>query len=381
MTKIVVILLALLIDLTLGDPPNRFHPLLLMGRWLSWGRKLAPSRRRFWFGAGWTVAGTILFTWPFILTKKSSLFVRMSFRGAKRREISTEVACRRKSRRFLSPLPSVRNDISQSSADRWESKGRPESLLTIVAHSVALKPVFAYRNLRRAIIEVSRALEANDLPEARRLLSWHLVSRDTGHLTEAEVAGATIESLAENLTDSLTAPLLAYAAGGLPTAWAYRFVNTADAMWGYRNPEFEQLGKFPARLDDLLNWLPARLTGWLLVVAAWLAREDGRNAARTMLAQHGRTASLNAGWTMSAMAGALRVTLTKEGVYALAGGQRTPDGLAIRRALRVADICVALSVALLAAAMLGRGASPRGDLSERSSSRNRRRRRARPGMA
>jgi adenosylcobinamide-phosphate synthase len=219
-------------------------------------------------------------------------------------------------------------------------------------HAILLKPVFAYRNLRRAVIEVGRALEADDLPEARRLLSWHLVSRDSGRLSEAEVAGAAVESLAENLTDSLTAPLLAYAAGGLPAAWAYRFVNTADAMWGYRNPEFEQLGKFPARLDDLLNWLPARLTGWLLVLAAWLAREDGRNAARTMLAQHKRTSSLNAGWTMSAMAGALGVTLSKEGVYKLTGGQTAPDGLTIRRALRVADICVAFSVIFLATASL-----------------------------
>jgi adenosylcobinamide-phosphate synthase len=126
-------------------------------------------------------------------------------------------------------------------------------------------------------------------------------------------------------------------------------------MWGYRNPEFEQLGKFPARLDDLLNWLPARLTGWLLVLAAWPARADGRNAARTMLAQHDRTASLNAGWTMSAMAGALRVTLTKQGVYELAGGQKTPDGSTIRQALRVADICAGLSVVLLAIPTLWRG--------------------------
>jgi adenosylcobinamide-phosphate synthase len=245
--------------------------------------------------------------------------------------------------------------MTQSSPDRWHSKRWLGSLLHIFTQAVLLKPVFAYRNLRRAVLEVSRALEADDLPEARRLLSWHLVSRETGQLSEAEVAGAAIESLAENLTDSLTAPLLAYAAGGLAAAWAYRFVNTADAMWGYRNPEFEQLGKFPARLDDLLNWLPARLTGWLLVLAAWPARADGRNAVRTMLAQHDRTASLNAGWTMSAMAGALKVTLTKQGIYELAGGQKTPDGSTIRRALRVADICAGLSIVLLAIPMLWRG--------------------------
>ncbi|GIK43168.1 MAG: hypothetical protein BroJett011_70010 [Chloroflexota bacterium] len=217
-----------------------------------------------------------------------------------------------------------------------------------------LKPIFAYRNLRRAVISVAEALEREDLPEAQRRLSWHLVSRNTGDLSAAEVAGTAIESLAENLTDSLTAPLLAYAGGGLPVAWAYRFINTADAMWGYRTPEFEQLGKFPARLDDLLNWLPARLTAWLLVSAAWLVGENGPSAARTMLNQHHRTASPNSGWTMSAMAGALGVTLDKRGAYRLEGGQGPLGVTTIRRALYVADVGAGLVVlvSLLAAVII-----------------------------
>lgn len=289
MTRSLVILLALLLDLALGDPPNRLHPLLLMGRWLNRGRKLAPAGSRFWFGAGWTLAGMALFALPFC-----------------------------------------------------KAKDRPKKIFPVVLQSLLLKPVFAYRNLRRAVLAVEQALAAGNLPEARRLLGWHLVSRDTGQLSPAEVAGAAIESLAENLTDSLTAPLLAYAAGGLPAAWAYRFVNTADAMWGYRTPEFEQLGKFPARLDDGLNWLPARLTGWLLVAAARLCREDARGAAQTMLAQHHHTASLNAGWTMAAMAGALGVCLSKRGVYRLEGGPAEPDAAGIRRALRLADAAAGL---------------------------------------
>jgi adenosylcobinamide-phosphate synthase len=234
----------------------------------------------------------------------------------------------------------------------WKREARIPSSLRLrseqafILHPFLLAPVFAYRNLRRAVIEVAQALAGDNLSEARRCLSWHLVSRDTGDLTEAEVAGAAIESLAENLTDSLTAPLLAYAGGGLAAAWAYRFINTADAMWGYRTPEFEALGKFPARLDDALSWLPARLTGWLLVGAAWLVGESGRGAVRTMLAQHGRTASPNSGWTMSAMAGALGVTLDKRGVYALEGGQGRVDIATIRRALRLADVCAGLIVLL-----------------------------------
>ena len=309
-------LLALALDFSLGDPPNRFHPLLLMGRWLSWGRKLAPNKHRFWFGTGWILTGATLFALPFWQLENHH-------RKSKSKHND------KKPKNSLRPTPY-------------------EVLLT----PFLLKPVFAYRNLRRAVLEIYQALSTRDLPEARRLVGWHLVSRDTSQLSAAEVAGATIESLAENLTDSLTAPLLAYAAGGLPAAWAYRFINTADAMWGYRTAEFEQLGKFPARLDDVLNWLPARLTGWLLVSAAWLAGEDGKGAARTMLAQHHRTASLNAGWTMSAIAGALGVTLSKRGVYELAGGHAALDDRTIKRALRVADICVGITIVLIGAGWL-----------------------------
>jgi adenosylcobinamide-phosphate synthase len=306
MRRALTILLALGLDLAFGDPPNRFHPLLLMGKWLNWGRRLAPRRYRFWFGAGWTLAGTLLFAIPWQILFRSRCVER-----------------RKMKERALRILPT------------------PYSLLLT---PLFLKPIFAYRNLRRAVIGVAEALEREDLPEARRRLSWHLVSRNTGDLSAAEVAGAAIESLAENLTDSLTAPLLAYAGGGLTGAWAYRFINTADAMWGYRTPEFEELGKFPARLDDLLNWLPARLTGWLLVLAGGLVGESARRAARTMLDQHTRTASPNSGWTMSAMAGALGVTLDKRGVYRLEGGQGPLDVATINRALHVADSCAGLVV-------------------------------------
>jgi adenosylcobinamide-phosphate synthase len=300
-------LLALIIDLVFGDPPNRLHPLLLMGRWLNWGRRLAPSQHRFWFGVGWTIGGILLFTLP---------FWKAESREARRKDENGKI--------------------------------HPSSLIphfsSFFLHPFLLKPVFAYRNLRRAVLNVAKALHQKNLPEARRLLSWHLVSRETHDLSESEVAGAAIESLAENLTDSLTAPLLAYAGGGLPAAWGYRFINTADAMWGYRTPEFEQLGKFAARLDDVINWLPARLTGWLLVLAAWLGSEDAHNAARTMLAQHGRTSSPNSGWTMSAMAGALGVTLDKRGVYALKGGHGLLNVTTIYRAVRVADLGAGLVV-------------------------------------
>ena len=192
--------------------------------------------------------------------------------------------------------------------------------------------VFAFRGLLKAGQEVQQALQNKNLSEARRLTAWHLVSRDTGSLSAGEISSAVIESLAENLTDSFLTPLLLFSIGGLPLAWFYRFCNTADAMIGYRSPEFEYFGKFAAHLDDILNWLPARLGGLLLTAAAVLCKMNPKSALQTMLSQHGRTSSPNAGWTMAAAAGALEIKLKKTGQYSLEGSQKFPAADDIRRA-------------------------------------------------
>jgi adenosylcobinamide-phosphate synthase len=197
---------------------------------------------------------------------------------------------------------------------------------------VALKPAFAFRRLLEAGCAVRAALERGDLPEARRLVSWHLVSRDTVSLSEGQVASATVESLAENLTDSFFAPLLCFTVGGLPFAWLYRFVNTADAMIGYHTERYEFLGKAAARLDDALNWLPARLAAATLVAAAAVCGMDAVGAWRTMAMRHRDTASPNAGWTMAAAAGAMRVRLRKVGCYDLGGGPEYPTVRDVHRA-------------------------------------------------
>jgi adenosylcobinamide-phosphate synthase len=129
-------------------------------------------------------------------------------------------------------------------------------------------------------------------------------------------------------------------------------VNTADAMIGHRRERLEHLGKIAARLDDALNWLPARLTAAAIVLAAGLHGGSGRRAWRTMRADAGRTASPNAGWTMAAMAGALGVGLEKPGHYRLGSGPTPPAGAA-RQALVVAALAaVLLGAAALAAGML-----------------------------
>jgi len=179
--------------------------------------------------------------------------------------------------------------------------------LGCLVEALALKPAFALRRLATAAGEVERALGGGDLVDARRLVGRHLVSRATADLDPALVTSAAVESVAENLADSVVAPLLAYAAGGLGGAWAYRVVNTADAMWGYRGGRYEWFGKPAARLDDLANLVPSRAAAVAIAAGASAVGEDGRGAWRVARRDHRRTASPNAGWPMAAMTGALGV--------------------------------------------------------------------------
>jgi adenosylcobinamide-phosphate synthase len=215
-----------------------------------------------------------------------------------------------------------------------------------------LKTTLSLRTLLDAAERVRRALARGDLAGARAGLRW-LVSRETDDLPPPLLAAAAIESVAENLSDSLVAPLLAYALGGLPGAFAYRAANTLDAMLGYRG-RYEWLGKVPARLDDALNLLPARLTAGLLALAAGACGLDGRAAARIARRDGPRTPSPNAGWPMAAMAGALGLELEKRGHYVLGQGGRLPSAGDIRRAEGIALGAAGLATLLaLALARLG----------------------------
>ncbi|MDP9257816.1 MAG: cobalamin biosynthesis protein, partial [Actinomycetota bacterium] len=191
--------------------------------------------------------------------------------------------------------------------------------------------LLALRGLREAVQGVREALDTNDLETARSLAARDLVSRDTAELDASELSGAAIQSLAENLSDSVIAPLLAYAAGGLPAAAAYRALNTADAMWGYRTPELLYHGRAAARADDGVNLVPARLTALLIA-----ARAPQRCAAlRIALRDHGLAPSPNGGWPMAAMAGGLGVRLVKRDSYAFNAEARAPGTADIASALGV----------------------------------------------
>lgn len=197
---------------------------------------------------------------------------------------------------------------------------------------VALKPLLAWRMLREETAAVELGL-ARSLDAARAQLG-RLVSRDVASLTETQVRESAIESLAENLNDSLVAPVFWFLLLGLPGAAVYRFANTADAMWGYRGQrggrDWEWVGKWAARADDVLSWLPARITALLLGAVA------GGLPWGLLRREAGRTPSPNSGWPMAAMALALGVCLRKPGVYALNGAGRAPQRADAQRAQTLA---------------------------------------------
>jgi adenosylcobinamide-phosphate synthase len=179
--------------------------------------------------------------------------------------------------------------------------------------ALLLKPMLAWRMLRDEVAGVEQGL-AESLDAGRRRLG-RIVSREVMRLDASQVRESALESLAENLNDSVVAPVFWFVVAGLPGAVVYRFCNTADAMWGYRGfrggVHWEWAGKWAARADDVLSWIPARFTALLLAVAA-----GGLPLAR-LRGDARRTASPNSGWPMSAMALALGVRLRKPGVYAL----------------------------------------------------------------
>lgn len=209
---------------------------------------------------------------------------------------------------------------------------------------------FALRGLVAAGEHVRKALSEADLEAARRGLG-HLCSRDPSALEAHELAGATIESLAENASDSVVAPLFYFVCFGLPGAVFYRAANTLDAMVGYRG-RYEYLGKAAARLDDVLNLIPARLTALLLALAGGALGFSVRSGLRVWWRDRGRTESPNAGHPMAMAAGLLRVRLDKRGVYVLGEGLDAPGALQIRQAQRLITLAGWLAF-LIAFSILG----------------------------
>jgi adenosylcobinamide-phosphate synthase len=293
----VSIILALLIDRWCGEPPARIHPVVWMGTYLKHAGRGLPNhgpRMALFLGTTYWLAGAAL------------VAVVYGFAGA-----------------GFAKLPP------------W---------LDIVLTAVLLKPLLALRLLLREVGAVENSLTRS--VECGRARLAHIVSRDTTNLDSGEVRESSLESLAENLSDSVIAPLFWFALFGLPGAAVYRFANTADAMWGYRG-RWEWAGKFAARADDLLNLIPARMTaiGLLLV---------GPNRMSLLLRLPGeaaRTASPNSGWPMGALALSLNVRLRKPQVYALNAHGFAPSAAHTTTALRRAESTAWIVAGIFALAM------------------------------
>ncbi len=249
--------LAVGLDLLLGDPQYSLHPVRLMGRLITGLEGFYSRRVKNQILAGFWLAG-------------STILLVALMTG------------------YLAGL---------------------HPLISVYLIYAALTP----RSLMDGALAVGRALEAGDLGAARGHLS-HLVGRDTASLSTSQIIQASVETVAENTADGVIAPLFYLLLGApwglsIPFAWAFKAVDTLDSMVGYKNSRYLYLGRFSARLDDVFCFLPARLTGLLLVAAAYLAGYNGRLAGHILVRDHKHHGSPNSGWSEGAVAGALGIQL------------------------------------------------------------------------
>jgi adenosylcobinamide-phosphate synthase len=281
-----VVPLALFIDLTIGEYPASVHPVNWMGGIISLLLRTSPKKGpavQLIYGILIVVATTALFVVP-------AFFLLFYLRGV---------------------FPVV----------------------YIIVAAILLKSTFSIKILYRSVNNVKHLLDARKTAQARKETRY-LVSRDTAKLSKEQISSAIIEMTSESINDSIIAPLFYWIFFGVPGAVAYRVINTFDSRIGYHG-QYEYLGKFAARLDDVLNYIPARISGILLVISAYIRRKNGDSARKIMVRYHGKTASPNAGWTMAATAGALDVRLEKPGHYVLGDSDKEPDTAAISDGLRL----------------------------------------------
>lgn len=257
----------LLLDLLFGDPVWLYHPVRLIGNWISWAerqlRKVCGSHLMAAGGVLWVMTALMAFLIPFAL---------LALAG------------------WLHPA------------------------LRFLLETFWCFQILAARSLSSESRKVYEKLKESDLPGARRAVSM-IVGRDTEKLTEEGVIKAAVETVAENTSDGVTAPLIYMMIGGAPLGFLYKAVNTMDSMLGYKNDRYLYFGRIPAKMDDIFNYIPARITGLLMTAAAFLTGLDGKNAWKIYRRDRRKHASPNAAQTESVCAGALGVQLAGDAVY------------------------------------------------------------------
>ena len=270
MELLFIILLAILLDLLWGEIPASTHPVVLMGSLIEFLKPQLINFHNKFSGIILTVILLALFTIPLYFILQLLQF---------------------------------------------------NIIIYILVSGFILFTTFAIKELIESTRNVKEQLNSY-INQARQSVSY-LVSRDTSNLSYEELASATLESLTENITDSVISPLFYTFFLGVLGGMAYRVINTLDAMVGYKDSENIDIGWFPARLDDLANYIPARLTGIIIVISAAFLGLDWRSSFRTMIRDARKTPSPNSGYPMAAAAGALGVQLEKKGFYIL-GERKNP---------------------------------------------------------
>jgi adenosylcobinamide-phosphate synthase len=293
--SVLIFALAFLIDLVFGEYPDRIHPTIGIGKLIAYLKRKAKSANP-WVEK----ANGVLMALSIMLIVAIPVFALLF---------------------WLRTLPYG-------------------EILYIIVGAFLFKATFAIRGMGQYTKPIARALKQNDLAEARKWLPY-IVRRDPHSLNERQIISAAVESIAESTTDGITAPFFFYALFGVPGAFAYRVINTLDSMVGYKNAEFKNIGWFSAKMDTITNYIPARVTAYLMVAVAFILREDWRESYRILQRDKHKTASPNAGYTISAMAGALNIQLEKQGYYTL-GDDHGISYEHILKALRVMAVTAAL---------------------------------------
>lgn len=301
------VMLGFALDALLGDPRWFPHPVCAVGKLISCMekllRRLFPPRKGAMIFAGavlWIIVCGVSFAVPFLVL------------------------------RFLSRI------------NFW---------LGFAANSILCWLIFARKSLSEAGQHVYRAVKES-VEEGRKAVAWY-VGRDTTALSEEGVIKAAVETIAENLTDGVVSPLIYMLIGGAPLGMLYKAVNTLDSMVGYHNEKYENLGKFSAKMDDIFNFIPARLSALCIIAGAGMLRLDNRSALRIYRRDRNLHKSPNAGQTESACAGALHIQLGGDASYFGKTVRKAAFGDPLRRVnrtdiLATIDLMNAASVLALA---------------------------------
>lgn len=293
--SVLIFALAFLIDLVFGEYPDRIHPTIAIGKMITYLKRKSKNQNPLM-----EKANGVLMALTIMLVVALPVFLLLF---------------------WLRQLPYG-------------------EVFYIIVGAILFKATFAISGMGQYTKPIAKALKEKDLAGARKWLPY-IVRRDPNTLGERQIISAAVESIAESITDGITAPFFFFALFGVPGAFAYRVVNTLDSMVGYKNAEYKNIGWFSAKLDTIANYIPSRLTAYLMVAASFLLREDSRESYRILQRDKHKTASPNAGYTISAMAGALNIQLEKQGYYTLGDDHGiAPDH--ISRALRVMTVTAVL---------------------------------------